>query len=158
MSLIGTALSIIADVVTDTVKANQAKKRVDKLKLSAAELDKEYEASQKTDFMNTAPAKEITEKVFNAKKMGEAAENSFFNYGAATPESRVAKAAKSNIEYNDVIKEIVALGVKKREEEQKEYIRNKQLIENKIFTAENSKDASSGMKLNFDFTKNQKYV
>lgn len=158
MSLIGTALGIIADVVTDSVKQNQVKKKVDKLKLSAVELDKEYEESQKVDFMDSAQAKEITEKVTNAKTVQEAAENSVFNYQASTPESQVAKAAKANIEYNDVIKELVALGVKKKKEEEKEYLRNKQLIENKILTTENSKDASPGIKVNLDFTKNQQYV
>lgn len=158
MSLIGTALGIIADVVTDTVKQNQAKKRINKLKLSSAELDKQYEESQKADFMNSAPAKEITAKVADAKNAQEAAAKSFFNYQASTAENQVAKAAKSNIEYNDVIKEIVALGVQKKEAEEKEYLRNKQLIDNKIFTAENSKNSSSGINVSMDFTKNQKYI
>lgn len=157
MSLIGTALGIIADVITDTAKKNLTKKKIDNLKLSAEELDKEYDESMKEDYMNTAPAKKIVEDLSKAKSAQEASERSFFNYQAITPESSVAKAAKGNLEYNEAIKKIVALGIKKKEKEQEEYLRKKQNLENKIATAENSNNSSSGIKINLDFSKNQKF-
>lgn len=158
MSLIGTALGIIADVITDTVRTNQTKKKVDKLKLSIGELDEEYEREQKYDFINTSPAKEIIEKVDKKKSTLEASGDSVFNYQAAPKEQQIAKAAKYNVEYNDAIKEVLAVGVKKREAEKKEYLRNRQLIENKIFNTETSKNGGSDFKVNVDFKKQERFI
>ncbi|MEG1554912.1 MAG: hypothetical protein RRZ64_07100 [Rikenellaceae bacterium] len=156
MSLIEAAIGIIADVVTDGIKKNQIKKKIKRLEASSDELDREYEASLNVDFMNSESAKEIISQVEQAKHDDEASRKSLFNREASTIESQVSEASKNNITYNNVIKEIVAMGVRKKEKEKEKYLREKEAIENKIFSAEiapTSTSSSPFSNVNIDFTR-----
>ncbi|MEG1937234.1 MAG: hypothetical protein RR132_06795, partial [Rikenellaceae bacterium] len=123
---------------------------------SSDELDREYEASLNVDFMNSESAKEIISQVEQAKHDDEASRKSLFNREASTIESQVSEASKNNITYNNVIKEIVAMGVRKKEKEKEKYLREKEAIENKIFSAEiapTSTSSSPFSNVNIDFTR-----